>query len=66
MVSFLGEGSLGCIFQGQLQSRDETSTGESTLIVQSFFTLSLDIKSKNINNLTEAMLHHFVLDKNDG
>jgi len=58
-----GEGSLGCIFQGQLQSRDKT---ESTLIVQPFFTLSLDIKSKNINNLTEAMLHYFVLDKNDG
>ena len=60
---FLGEGSLGCIFQGQLQSRDKT---ESTLIVQPFFTLSLDIKSENINNLTEAMLHYFVLEKNDG
>jgi len=61
-----GEGSLGCIFQGQLQSRDKTYTGESTLILQPFFTLSLDIKSKNINNLAEAMLHYFVLDKNDG
>jgi ubiquitin carboxyl-terminal hydrolase 10 len=50
---------VGSIFQGQLQSCVTSSNGEPTATLQTFFTLPLDIQSKNIKNVSEALLHNF-------
>ena len=50
---------LGSIFQGQLQSCVNLSNGEPTATLQPFFTLPLDIQSKNIKNVSDALIQNF-------
>jgi len=57
---------VGCIFQGQLQSCVTSSNGEPTATLQPFFTLPLDIQSKNIKNVGDALLHNFTSETIDG
>jgi len=57
---------VGCIFQGQLQSCVTSSNGEPTATLQPFFTLPLDIQSKNIKNVSDALLHNFTSETIDG
>jgi len=57
---------VGCIFQGQLQSCVTSLNGEPTATLQPFFTLPLDIQSKNIKNVSDALLHNFTSETIDG
>ena len=57
---------LGSIFQGQLQSCVQSSNGEPTATLQPFFTLPLDIQSKNIKNVSDALLYNFTAERLDG
>merc|ERR1711994_1181234 len=57
---------LGSIFQGQLQSCVQLSNGEPTATLQPFFTLPLDIQSKNIKNVSDALIHNFTSEALDG
>ena len=50
---------LGSIFQGQLQSCVNLSNGEPKATLQPFFTLPLDIQSKNIKNVSDALIQNF-------
>lgn len=54
------------IFQGQLQSCVQSSNGEPTATLQPFFTLPLDIQSKNIKNVSDALIHNFTAETIDG
>lgn len=54
------------IFQGQLQSCVQSSNGEPTATLQPFFTLPLDIQSKSIKNVSDALLHNFTAETIDG
>ena len=53
-------------FQGQLQSCVQLSNGEPTATLQPFFTLPLDIQSKNIKNVSDALIHNFTSEALDG
>lgn len=57
---------LGNIFQGQLQSCVQLTNGEPTATLQPFFTLPLDIQSKNIKNVSDALHHNFSAEALDG
>ena len=57
---------LGSIFQGQLQSCVQSSIGEPTATLQPFFTLPLDIQSKNIKTISDAFHHNFTSETIDG
>merc|ERR1712012_1412711 len=57
---------LGSIFQGQLQSCVQLSNGEPTATLQPFFTLPLDIQSKNIKNVSDALIQNFTSEALDG
>ena len=57
---------VGSIFQGQLQSCVTSSNGEPTATLQPFFTLPLDIQSKTIKNVSDALLHNFTSETIDG
>lgn len=54
------------IFQGQLQSCVQSSNGEPTATLQPFFTLPLDIQSKNIKNVSDALIYNFTAETIDG
>lgn len=57
---------LGNIFQGQMQSCVQLSNGEPTATLQPFFTLPLDIQSKSIKNVADALHHNFAAEVLDG
>ena len=57
---------MGHIFQGQIQSCVTSSNGEPTATLQPFFTLPLDIQSKSIKNVSDALIHNFTAETLDG
>ena len=57
---------VGHIFQGQIQSCVTSSNGEPTATLQPFFTLPLDIQSKSIKNVSDALIHNFTAETLDG
>ena len=57
---------MGQIFQGQIQSCVTSSNGEPTATLQPFFTLPLDIQSKSIKNVSDALIHNFTAETLDG